>query len=58
MILSACWWCRVSVPFHFYSVYIIFSAVCVAEWAPAHSVDHMGLCILTICNFSYFPFWF
>ena len=24
----------------------------------AHSVNHMLSCILTICNISYFPFWF
>ena len=24
----------------------------------AHSVDHMFSCILAICNFSYFRFWF
>ena len=39
---------------------LVFSSVSVAEWPPfVKSVDHMAcsLCILTICNISYFPFW-
>ena len=49
--------------FHLTFVHIISSSVWVAEW------PHFGkelpimlticsLCILTICNFRYFPFWF
>ena len=55
---------RVSVTFYLICVHIIFSSVSVAEWPPfgkkaAHSVDHMvSLYFLTICNISYFPFWF
>ena len=28
------------------------------EKKAAHSVNHVLFCILTICNISYFPFWF
>ena len=38
MILSV----RVSVTFQLMCVHIIFSSVSVAEWPPAHSVDHMS----------------
>ena len=44
-------------------VHIIFSSVLVAEW-PYFGKELLprlticSLCILTICNFSYFPFWF
>ena len=36
--------------FHLTCVHIICSSVWVAEWPP--------FCILTICNFNYFPFGF
>ena len=40
-----------------------FSSVLVAEWRPFKKkllirVIICSLCILTICNISYFPFWF
>ena len=44
-------------------VHIIFSSVWVAEW-PSFGKELLtrlticSLCILTICKFSYFPFWF
>ena len=40
--------------FHLTCVHIIFSSVWVAEW-PTFGKS-CSLCILTICNFSYFPF--
>ena len=44
-------------------VHIINSSVWVAEWPPFGKylltrLTICSLCILTICNFSYFPFWF
>ena len=41
----------------------IFSSVSVAEWPPIGKelltrLTLFPLCMLTICNFSYFPFWF
>ena len=51
---------RVSVPFHIMCVHIIFSLVWVAEWPPFGKELltrlTISLCILTICNFSYFGF--
>ena len=43
--------------------HIIFSYVWVAEWPPfgkllLNRMTICSLCDLTICNFSYFPFWF
>ena len=43
-------------------VHIIFSSVWVAEWPPFGKelltrLAICSLCILTICNFSYSPFW-
>ena len=44
-------------------VHIIFSSVLVAEW-PYFKKELLpllticSLCILTLCNFSFFPFWF
>ena len=54
---------KVSVTFHLTCVHIIFSSVWVAEWPPPGKklltrLTICSLCILTICNFSYFPFWF
>ena len=51
---------RVSVTFHLKCVHLIFS---VAEWPPfgkklLTQLTICSLCILTICNFSYFTFWF
>ena len=39
----------------------LFNFVWVAEWpsfGAAHPVDHVFFCVLTFCNFSYFPFLF
>ena len=49
--------------FHFSCVHIISSSVWVAEWPPFGKslLTRLNICslfILTICNFSYFPFWF
>ena len=54
---------KVSVTFHLMIVNIIFSLVWVAEWPPSGKklptrLTICSLCILTICYFSYFPFWF
>ena len=54
---------RVSVMFHLMFVYYTFSSVWVAEWPPFWKLLPTRLaicfhCILSICNFSYFPFWF
>ena len=54
---------RVSVTFHLKCVHIIFSSVWVAEWPPFGKklltrLTICSLCIFTICNLSYFPFWF
>ena len=53
----------VLVMFHRRFVHIIFSLVKVAEWPPFEKelLTQLTICslrILTICNFSYFPFWF
>ena len=53
---------RVSVTFHLMCVHFIFSAEWVAEW-PSFGKELLtrftmcSLCILTICNLIYFPFW-
>ena len=44
-------------------VHITFTSVWVAEWPTFWKelltrLNICSLCILTICNFSYFPFWF
>ena len=49
--------------FHLMCVHIIFSSFWVAERLSFGKELHTrltmcSLCILTICNFSYFPFWF
>ena len=54
---------RVSVTFQFTCVHIIYSSVLVAEWPPFGKellirLTTCSLFILTICSFSYFPFWF
>ena len=54
-----CFSVRVSVTFHLTCVHIIFSSV--AKWAPFGKqlltrLVICSLCILTICNISYFPF--
>ena len=54
---------RVLVTFHLMCVHIIFSSVWVAEWQPFGKellipLTICSFCILTICHFSYFPFWF
>ena len=62
MILSSCFSVRCSVTFHLKFVHIMFSSVWVVTvWEKAvHLVDHMfNLYLLkSICNFSYFSFWF
>ena len=58
-----CFGVRVPLTFHLMCVHIIFSSVLVAEW-PYFGKELLprlticSLCILTLCNFSYFPFWF
>ena len=47
--------------FHLMCAHIIFSSVWVAEWPPSEKglltrLTICSLCILPICNFSYFPF--
>ena len=47
--------------FHLMFAHIIFSSVWVAEWPPFGKalptrLTICCLCILTFCNFSYFPF--
>ena len=54
---------RVSVMFHLMCVHVIVRYVWVAEWPPFRKqlltrLTIYSVCILTICNFSYFPFWF
>ena len=54
---------RVSVTFHLMCVHIIFSSVWDAVWPPFGNelltrLTICSLCILTICNFGYFSFWF
>ena len=54
---------RVSVMSHLMCVHIISSSVWVTEWPPFGKelltrLTICSLCILTNCNFSYFPFWF
>ena len=63
MVLYCLFWCQSfgAVPPYVYSYY--FSSACVAEWAPFGKelltlLTICSHCILTICNFSYFPFWF
>ena len=54
---------RVLVTFHLMCVHIIFRSVWVDEWPPFWTelltrLAMCSLCILTICIFSYFSFWF
>ena len=49
--------------FHLTCVHNIFSSVLVAVWQPFGKkllirLNICSLCVLTICNISYFPFWF
>ena len=48
--------------FHFMCVHIILNSVSVAEWPPFGKqlltrLIICSLCILTMCNITYFPFW-
>ena len=59
----ACFWCQslTDVSRNVCSCYVC--SVLVAEWPPFGKemltrLTICSLCILTICNFSYFPFWF
>ena len=59
----ACFGVRVSLTFQLMNVHIIFSSVLVAEWPHFRKyllprLTICSLCILTVSNFSYFPFWF
>ena len=61
----ACFWCQSFgyVSHYVCSLYYIFSSVWVAEWPPFGKELSIRLavcshCILSICNFSYFPFGF
>ena len=47
---------RVSVMFHLTCVYIIFSSVRLLSGQLITRLTMCSLCILTICNISYFPF--
>ena len=54
---------RVSVTFYLMCVHYTFNSVLVAEWPPFGKELPFRLavsshCILSICNFSYFPFGF
>ena len=54
---------QVSVAFCLACVRVVFGSVSVAEWPPfgrwlLTRLTICSLCILTICNISYFPFWF
>ena len=58
-----CFWCQssIDVSSHMCSYYL--NSVLVAEWPyfgkelfPLLTI--CSLCILTLCNFNYFPFWF
>ena len=50
--------------FYLLCVHIIFSSAWIVEWPPfgkellTRLTIIMLFCILTICNFSCFPFWF
>ena len=51
------------VPFHFLYLRIIFSSVYVAQWSSFVKELHTwftvySLCIISICSFSSFSFWF
>ena len=53
---------RVSAKFHLMFVHYTFSSVWVGEWPPFGKELPVQLavcshCILSICDFSYFPFW-
>ena len=59
----ACFCVTVSVTFHLTFVHIILSSVLVTEWPPFEKYRLTrsiicSLCILTICDFSYSPFWY
>ena len=63
MVLCYLFLVSVSVTFHLMCVQIIVSSVLVVEW-PSFGKELLtrlticSLCILSICNISYFPFWF
>ena len=59
----ACFWCQSSIDVSSMCVHIIFSSVLVAEWPYFRKelLPRLAICslrILTLCNFSYFPFSF
>ena len=63
MVLYYLFCVRVSVTLHLMYVHIIFSSVKVTEWSSFGKelltrLTTCSLCTLTICYFSYFPFWF
>ena len=61
MVLCYVFFVSVSVKFHLMILQNIFSSVQVAAWPPFGKerltlLTMCSLCILSICNFSYFPF--
>ena len=59
MVSVACCWYHRFGDVHITCVHIIL----VVEWPPLGKelptrLTTCSLCILTVCNFSYFPFWF
>ena len=60
----ACFWCQSSIDVSSTVCLYYFSSVLVDGW-PYFGEKKLlprlticSLCILTLCNFSYFPFWF
>ena len=63
MVSVSCFGVRVSVMFHLMFVHYTFSSVWVAEWPPFGKKLPARLaicshCLLSICSFIYFQFWF
>ena len=58
-----CFWCQSSIDVSSNVCLYYLSSVLVAEW-PYFGKELLprlticSLCILTLCHFSYFPFWF
>ena len=54
---------RVSVTFLPVCIRVVLASACVAGWPPFGKklltrLTICSLCVLTMCSFSYFPFWF
>ena len=62
MVSVSCFGVRVSVMFYVIVMFVLytFSSVWVAEWPPfgKQLPARLAICILSICKFIYFPFWF